>query len=68
MRKEFLQQLKEERKSYKEMVDFCCDSLILNNSIIAELVNYNLFFDIYCGNDREFLNNNGDYITEKKIF
>lgn len=34
---EFLKELKEERTTYKDMIDFCCDSLILNNDIIGEL-------------------------------
>ena len=65
-RKEFLKELREKRTSYKDMIDFCCDSLILNNDIISELSKNGYYFDIFCGSDREFLNANGDYISEKK--
>ena len=37
MRKDFFENLKAERTSYKEMIDFCCDNLIMNNDIIKEL-------------------------------
>lgn len=50
-KKEFLKELRENRTTYKEMIDFCCDSLILNNSIIEELQKNGYCFDIYCGND-----------------
>lgn len=67
-RKEFLKELREKRTSYKNMVDFCCDSLILNNDIISELSKKDYFFDIFCGSDREFLNANGDYISESEYY
>lgn len=51
MDKEFLEQLKKERTTYKEMIDFCCDSLILNNYIMQELQKKDIYFDLYCGND-----------------
>ena len=35
--KEFFKELKEKRKDYRAMIDFCCDSLILNNYIVQEL-------------------------------
>ena len=66
--KEFLKELREKRISYKEMVDFCCESLILNNDIICELSKNNYFFDMFCGSDREFLNANGDYISEEEYY
>lgn len=49
--KKFFEQLKEERTSYKDMIDFCCDSMILNNEIIPELSKKDFYFDIYCGED-----------------
>ena len=54
-RKEFLKELREKRTSYKDMIDFCCDSLILNNDIICELSKNDYYFDMFCGSDREFL-------------
>lgn len=50
-RNEFLNQLKAERTSYAEMIDFCCDNMVMNNSIIAELTNKGFYFDVYCGSD-----------------
>lgn len=67
-RKEFLKELREKRTSYKDMIDFCCDSLILNNDIISELSKNDYYFDMFCGSDREFLNANGDYISEKEYY
>ena len=37
MRKEFFENLKAERTTYKDMIDFCCDNLVMNNSIMQEL-------------------------------
>lgn len=68
LNKNFLEQLKEERKTYKLMIEFCCDSMILNNCIMQELLNNNYYFDIFCGNDREFTNENGDYISEEEFY
>lgn len=48
-RNEFLQELKTERTSYKDMIDFCCDDLILNNCIVNELSGKGFYFDDYCG-------------------
>lgn len=52
--KEFLKELKEKRTSYADMIDFCCDSIILNNSIIKELEKLGVYFDIYCGDTCEY--------------
>lgn len=49
--KKFFEQLKQERTSYKDMIEFCCDSMILNNEIIPELSAKDFYFDIYCGED-----------------
>lgn len=49
--KEFLKELKENRKTYSDMIDFCCDDLILNNYIMEELSKNGYYFDLYCGTD-----------------
>lgn len=64
--KEFLKELREKRTSYKDMIDFCCDSLILNNDIISELSKNGYYFDMFCGSDRDFFNADGDYISEEE--
>lgn len=51
MRKEFFENLKAERTTYKEMIDFCCDNLVMNNSIMQELAAKGFYFDIENGTD-----------------
>ena len=65
-KKEFLKELREERTNYKDMIDFCCDSLILNNDIISELAQQDYYFDLYCGSESYFVDNNGDEITQEQ--
>lgn len=66
--KEFLEELREERNSYRKMVQFCCDNMILNNDIINELSKSDFYFDIFCGCDRYFTNAEGDYISEEEFY
>lgn len=49
--KEFYEKLIRERKSYSDMIAFCCDSLIMNNNIYAALQGNGYYFDPYCGTD-----------------
>ena len=51
MRKDFFENLKAERTSYREMIDFCCDNLIMNNYIIQELSAKGFCFEIENGTD-----------------
>ena len=51
MRKEFFENLKAERTTYKEMIDFCCNNLVMNNSIMQELSAKGFYFDIENGTD-----------------
>lgn len=51
MSKEVLETLKETRTTYKEMIDFCCDNLVMNNCIIQELSAKGFYFDIENGTD-----------------
>lgn len=51
MSKEVLERLKETRKDYRAMIDFCCDDLVLNNDIMPALISSGFEFDIYCGTD-----------------
>lgn len=51
MRKEFFENLKAERTTYKDMIDFCCDNLVMNNSIMQELTAKGFYFDIENGTD-----------------
>ena len=66
--KEFLKQLKKERATYKEMVEFCCDSMVLNNYIIQELSKKDYYFELFCGNEREFYNEHGEEISEEEYY
>ena len=51
MRKDFFENLKAEKTTYREMIDFCCDNLIMNNYIIQELSAKGFYFDIENGTD-----------------
>ena len=51
MSKEVLETLKETRKNYRSMIEFCCDDLVLNNDIMPALISNGFEFDIYCGTD-----------------
>lgn len=61
-----LNKLKNERKTYVSMVEFCTDNLILNNYIMPELIKQNFYFELYSGDDMEYLDTNGDEITRKE--
>lgn len=58
----FLDELKEKRTTYAEMIDFCCDDYILNNDIISKL-SQNYYFDVFCGDYYEYYDNTGREIT-----
>lgn len=51
MSKEVLERLKETRKDYRAMIDFCCDDLVLNNDIMPALISNGFEFETYCGID-----------------
>ena len=51
MRNEFFNELKEKRTSYKDMIDFCCDSMILNNDIMNNLSAKGFYFELESGED-----------------
>jgi len=65
-RKEFLKELIKDRNNYKDIIDFCCDSLIMNNYIVQELAKKEIYFDNYCGSECYYLDNNGNEITSKQ--
>lgn len=60
---DLLKELREERKSYSEMIDFCCNSLILNNSIVQELEKNGYYFETFCGDYCYYLDGEGNYIS-----
>ena len=62
----FLDELKEKRTTYAEMIDFCCDNCILNNSIIGTLSQKDYYFDVFCGDYYEYYDKNGCEITSDK--
>ena len=53
MSKKVLERLKETRTTYKEMIDFCCDNLVMNNYIIRELSAKGFYFDIENSTDSD---------------
>ena len=64
--KELINEFKETKKSYSDMIDFCCDNLILNNYLIEELGNLDMFPDIYCGTDVEYFDFDGNELTAEQ--
>ena len=44
-----MKDLQEKRTTYADMIDFCCNNLILNNYIEPELSAKGFYFDDYCG-------------------
>lgn len=64
---EFLEKMHDERADYKSMIDFCCDSLVLNNYIQKELEQAGFYFDTYCGDYYAYYNADGDEITREKF-
>ena len=51
MRKDFFNNLKAERTTYRDMIDFCCDNVILNNEIIPSLSSKGFYFETINGTD-----------------
>lgn len=66
--KDFLNEQKEKRPTYKDMIDFCCDSMILNNYIIQETEKSGYYWEMESGSDCYYTDANGDYITEEEYY
>ena len=64
--KDFLQELREKRTTYADMIGFCCDNCLLNNEIVPELEKSGFYFDLYCGDLVEYYDGNGNIITEEE--
>lgn len=65
-RRDFLKDLREKRKNYADMVDFCTDSLIMNNYIVPELEKDGYLFEPYCGDYMEYYDKNGEEMTREE--
>lgn len=65
---DILKELTKKRKSYRDMIDFCCESLVLSNYLVEELAKVNILFDIYCGSDHYYYNSDGEEITESEFY
>lgn len=50
-RSEFFNNLKAERTTYRDMIEFCCDNMILNNDIIPTLISNGFYFEVESGSD-----------------
>ena len=66
MSKEFLQQLRNTRKTYSELIEFCCNHPLLNNYIYDALTNSGYDFETYCGNIIEYYDKDGNEVTEEE--
>lgn len=62
--KDFLKEQKEKRLTYGDMIDFCCDSMILNNSIITETMKNGYYWETYTGSEFYYTDSEGERITE----
>lgn len=49
LRMQILERNKKERNSYLAMVRWCCDSMIMNNSLERNLAEKEFYFDPWCG-------------------
>ena len=65
-KKEFFEDLRNERTTYKDMINFCCDSLILNNTLIETLIDNGFYFDEYTG--VQYDEERGEYIEIYQYF
>lgn len=62
---ELLKKLREERPTYKDMIDFCCDNMIMSD-IRSKLYCDEFYFEPYSGKDFYYVDDNGDEITEEE--
>ena len=51
MRKGFFENLKAERTTYRDMIDFCCNNMVMNNDIIPNLTQKGFYFEVENGTD-----------------
>lgn len=64
--KDLLKELRTKRKSYAAMIEFCCNTCLLNNEIVPELEKTGFYFDLYCGDYVAYYDENGKEITEEE--
>lgn len=65
--KENLTKLREEKTTYDQMIDYCCDNCIMNNYIVEELQKKDIFFETYCGSEYTYYNKDDEEITEEEF-
>lgn len=46
--KDFLNELRQKRTTYADMIDYCCDNMILNNYIYDKSTELGIYFDNFC--------------------
>lgn len=63
---ENLKALRTNYKTYRAMIEYCGDDLILNNDIMKELTGDGYYFELDSGDDMYYLNSEGDYITREE--
>lgn len=62
--KELLIDLRQRRQNYREMIEFCCDNLVLNNTIVNMIGWEN--FEVFNGDLFNYYNDNWDFITNEE--
>lgn len=67
-KKDFLKELREKRTTYSDMVDFCADGLILNNTIEGKALEMGFYPETYCGRQTYYVDGDGNEITEDEYY
>lgn len=65
---DFLKEQKEKRPTYRDMIEFCCDNLILNNCIMKETQEKGFFWELYSGRYEYYTDENGEEISESEYY
>ena len=56
----------ETHPTYRQMVEFCSEHVILNNYIVPELAKKGYLFETYCGEEETYYNEDGEEITREE--
>ena len=60
-----LKRLREERKTYLDMVKYCTDNNYMLNNALYDALSKEYEFDIYCGTDRTYWDKDGNQIEDE---
>lgn len=66
--KENLTKLRKEKTTYYDMINYCCDNLILANETYDKLASDGYYFDTFCGSWSTYYNADCEEITEDEYY